>query len=133
MIKISLYFFVAVRTFNKQTHNKTLINITNFLKSLIHLAEGEGFEPPERCRSTVFKTAAIDHSANPPYNIINHKRVFTPKVNIFCIIPFQSYSYKIEHKVSYSIYPTKLSFHLLQMGFNRSGGQPLIKYGHFQS
>lgn len=29
-------------------------------------AEGEGFEPPERCRSTVFKTAAIDHSANLP-------------------------------------------------------------------
>ena len=30
------------------------------------LAEAEGFEPPERCRSTVFKTAAIDHSATPP-------------------------------------------------------------------
>ena len=29
-------------------------------------AEAEGFEPPERCRSTVFKTAAIDHSATPP-------------------------------------------------------------------
>ena len=29
-------------------------------------AEEEGFEPPERCRSTVFKTAAIDHSAIPP-------------------------------------------------------------------
>ena len=67
MIKISLYFLVAVRTFSKQTHNKTFINITNFLKSLLNLAEGEGFEPPERCRSTVFKTAAIDHSANPPY------------------------------------------------------------------
>ena len=31
------------------------------------IAENEGFEPPERCkRSTVFKTAAIDHSANSP-------------------------------------------------------------------
>ena len=30
-------------------------------------AEAEGFEPPERCRSTVFKTAAIDHSATPPW------------------------------------------------------------------
>ena len=29
-------------------------------------AEGEGFEPPGRCRPTVFKTAAIDHSANLP-------------------------------------------------------------------
>ena len=30
-------------------------------------AEDEGFEPPVRCRTTVFKTAAIDHSANPPW------------------------------------------------------------------
>ncbi len=30
------------------------------------LAEREGFEPPDRCRSTVFKTAAFDHSATSP-------------------------------------------------------------------
>ena len=30
------------------------------------LAEGEGFEPPEACTSTVFKTAAIVRSATPP-------------------------------------------------------------------
>ena len=29
------------------------------------MAEGEGFEPPEACASTVFKTAAFDHSAIP--------------------------------------------------------------------
>ena len=29
-------------------------------------AEGKGFEPLRRCRLTVFKTAAIDHSANLP-------------------------------------------------------------------
>ena len=29
-------------------------------------AEAEGFEPPVRRRTTVFKTAAIDHSATPP-------------------------------------------------------------------
>jgi hypothetical protein len=29
-------------------------------------AESEGFEPPEPRGSTVFKTAAIDHSANSP-------------------------------------------------------------------
>lgn len=29
-------------------------------------AEEEGFEPPEHCCSTVFKTAAFDHSAIPP-------------------------------------------------------------------
>lgn len=33
----------------------------------IYYAEGEGFEPSERYkRPTVFKTAAIDRSANPP-------------------------------------------------------------------
>lgn len=31
------------------------------------LAESEGFEPPDLLQSTVFKTAAIDHSANSPY------------------------------------------------------------------
>ena len=30
------------------------------------LAEGGGFEPPEACASTVFKTVAIVHSATPP-------------------------------------------------------------------
>ncbi len=30
------------------------------------LAESEGFEPPVPFSTTVFKTAAIDHSANSP-------------------------------------------------------------------
>jgi hypothetical protein len=30
------------------------------------LADEEGFEPPEPLGSTVFKTAAIDHSATHP-------------------------------------------------------------------
>ncbi len=29
-------------------------------------AESEGFEPPDLLQSTVFKTAAFDHSANSP-------------------------------------------------------------------
>ncbi len=33
----------------------------------LHLAEGEGFEPPDSCPSTVFKTAAFDRSANLPF------------------------------------------------------------------
>ena len=32
----------------------------------MYIAEREGFEPPEACTSTVFKTAAIDHSAISP-------------------------------------------------------------------
>jgi hypothetical protein len=43
-----------------------------FLKTFVYKgfqkfkAESEGFEPPEPRSSTVFKTAAIDHSANSP-------------------------------------------------------------------
>ena len=33
----------------------------------LFVAEREGFEPPEARTSTVFKTAAIDHSATSPY------------------------------------------------------------------
>ncbi len=40
---------------------------TAFLYVLVsNLAESEGFEPPDLLQSTVFKTAAIDHSANSP-------------------------------------------------------------------
>ena len=33
------------------------------------IAEREGFEPPEPLSSTVFKTAAIDHSAISPVDL----------------------------------------------------------------
>jgi hypothetical protein len=47
-------------------------------------AEGEGFEPSERCyRSTVFKTAAINHSATPPgaskYIVPHNQCVLNPR------------------------------------------------------
>ena len=54
----------------------TLIFVTLFvtrkLKKALQIpvtpfsAESEGFEPPDPLRSTVFKTAAFDHSANSP-------------------------------------------------------------------
>ncbi len=34
------------------------------------MAESEGFEPPDGCPSTVFKTAAFDHSASSPEKLI---------------------------------------------------------------
>ena len=34
------------------------------------LAEGEGFEPPVTCATTVFKTAAINRSAIPPWRAL---------------------------------------------------------------
>ena len=48
----------------EQTHVKTRIRRIRVLKRFY--TEREGFEPPEPCGSTVFKTAAIDHSATSP-------------------------------------------------------------------
>ena len=53
----SLYADLA---FSKARHRRPLEKV----------AEREGFEPPEPCGSTVFKTAAIDHSATPPMGVI---------------------------------------------------------------
>ena len=58
-------------------------------------AEGEGFEPSERYkRSTVFKTAAIDHSANPPKYLVGLKGLepirlsaLAPKASVATITP----------------------------------------------
>ena len=36
------------------------------MRVLMVFAEEEGFEPPVPCGTTVFKTAAFDHSAIPP-------------------------------------------------------------------
>ena len=41
-------------------------------------AESEGFEPPNPLRSTVFKTAAINHSANSPFFLFALVRYWTP-------------------------------------------------------
>ena len=50
------------------------------------MAEGVGFEPTEVLPSTVFKTAAFDHSAIPP---ISYEPIYLPfrskMVNIFVL------------------------------------------------
>ena len=38
------------------------------------MAEREGFEPPDSCPSTVFKTAAFDRSAISPKDIKFYRR-----------------------------------------------------------
>ena len=38
-------------------------------KESISKAEGEGFEPPVGCATTVFKTVALDRSAIPPFKL----------------------------------------------------------------
>ena len=55
------------------------------------LAEREGFEPPEPRSSTVFKTAAIDHSATSPKDksiafFLNHQIFLQLFLIIFAII-----------------------------------------------
>ena len=51
--------------------------------AFVFLAEREGFEPPEPRSSTVFKTAAIDHSATSPFVIGMQRYVFFPMVQKF--------------------------------------------------
>ena len=45
------------------------------LRVFLVLAEGEGFEPSDPCRSPVFKTGALDHYATPP-NMLYRRRCF---------------------------------------------------------
>ena len=45
----------------------------------LYFAEGEGFEPPVPCGTMVFKTTAIDHSANPPKKIEIDYKYSCPK------------------------------------------------------
>ena len=40
--------------------------ITSYLLVFLTMAEGEGFEPPVPCGTSVFKTDALNHSATPP-------------------------------------------------------------------
>ena len=49
----------------KKVEKKSQINL-DFLFYLIFLAERQGFEPRVPLGTTVFKTAAIDHSATSP-------------------------------------------------------------------
>ena len=57
--------------------------IVDFNQLARFAAEREGFEPPEPLSSTVFKTAAIDHSAISPSfaRMVFHKS--DAKVNVF--------------------------------------------------
>ena len=57
-----------------------MYNWVLFLKTYLNFsfpAEREGFEPPEVLPSTVFKTAAIDHSATSPKLL--HQKCFSLK------------------------------------------------------
>ena len=45
-------------------------NKKTYFRKSFYLAEEEGFEPSDPCRSPVFKTGALDHYATLPYLIV---------------------------------------------------------------
>ena len=59
-------------------------------RSSFRLAEREGFEPPEPLSSTVFKTAAIDHSAISPSSQLARKKKLTLRVWLAAVAPLNS-------------------------------------------
>ena len=67
------------------------------LQGFYHPAEEEGFEPPDLLQSTVFKTAAIDHSAIPPISAINvltlsPSHLLRRSVNLFAVANIETFS-----------------------------------------
>ena len=52
---------------------------------LFHYAEREGFEPPDLLQSTVFKTAAIDHSAISPWTKLDKQMDFQKVFSVITI------------------------------------------------
>ncbi len=51
------------------------------------MAEGEGFEPPDPFESTVFKTAAFNHSANLPQKFVKLYHIADANAINACRIP----------------------------------------------
>ena len=65
--RLRLAFFVSLfPLFQTSFESLSFQNKNAPFGALFFLAESEGFEPPDLLQSTVFKTAAIDHSANSP-------------------------------------------------------------------
>src|SRR6188472_695774 len=63
--------------------------------AMVSLAEEEGFEPPEPCGSTVFKTAAFDRSATPLFNTLAQTVILGVQMYrflSFCQIPDSTFS-----------------------------------------
>jgi hypothetical protein len=81
-----LFFYFSIK--HKKPASKVL---AGFFSKI--LAEKEGFEPPVRCRTMVFKTTAFDHSAISPAAKVKHfliPAIQSLQKKIF-ICSFQSY------------------------------------------
>ena len=60
------FLLLRYESLNKQTHNKTLINITNFFKICIFSGGGWIRTNGPITGAEVFKTSGINHSPTPP-------------------------------------------------------------------
>ena len=74
-----------MKTSNKGVYIKVLKNNNRLLSGyysfhIVSFAEREGFEPPDPLRSTVFKTAAFDHSAIFPLQKYNKFSILQKKI-----------------------------------------------------
>ena len=63
IVPLHFYFCAFARASPATLQNK---NAPLLRGAVYEFAESEGFEPPDLLQSTVFKTAAIDHSASSP-------------------------------------------------------------------
>ena len=77
-----------------------------------NLAEGEGFEPPEAFASTVFKTAAFDHSATPPVwgwfqSIGRAGGIRTPNRRFW-----RPLLYQLNYRPTQGLYPSRARLHV---------------------
>ena len=75
---------------NKKTFKSWDLKVLVLLKfsRKLHLAEKEGFEPPDLLQSTVFKTAAIDHSAISPVRCKSLPHCGCKYSNLFCFCKY---------------------------------------------
>ena len=90
--RLSLLFLCCTFTC-EQAHSEvcTQKNREIFISRFLGLAEREGFEPPNPLRSTVFKTAAFDHSAISPIPFWDCK---SRNKSLFCKKIFHYFSEK---------------------------------------
>ena len=65
---------------NKHKHDAIISKLLKLYG--LQRTEGEGFEPPEGCPSTVFKTAAIDRSAIPPVRIAKSRGEYEESIAV---------------------------------------------------
>ena len=89
------------------------------LELLLSAAEAEGFEPPVRFRTPVFKTGAIDHSAKLPYQKIDCLNAGTKVGSFFCLAKDIPIFFLFLHKKNMAVEGNRLKTFLKDRFFSR--------------